>query len=415
MNKLLRLLLALSSVLGAMPLAAQTPSAAAASAPIFAVRAEVATALQQTVELHRGGKLADALARIEQAIATTTTPQPAEATVLQRTRGLLLLQLDKPAEAVKSLEQALAVNAMPAADQLLCEEAMVRASYMLKNYKGTLEWAAKAQAHGSTWGGLQQLVPRAQYLTEDFAGTAKTLEAQAERGVKQGEDELRLLASSYGKIKNEAGYTRVIERLLRDHPRADYWPDLLARVPRQPGWQARWDIDLMRLRLQTEQMDEANDYLALADMAARVGLPAEAQKVMDAGYAKGMLGKGSGATEQAKLRSSVTKQADDDRANLAATGARNPTVTDARSATSAFNTGAALVSIGQFERGLEWMKAALAGPLPDAAQGRLQYGLALQRAGRGAEATEALNAVASHEGLGLLARLWLIALNPKKS
>jgi hypothetical protein len=80
------------------------------------------------------------------------------------------------------------------------------------------------------------------------------------------------------------------------------------------------------------------------------------------------------------------------------------------------STGAALVSIGQVDRGLELMRAAVAGPhLPDAAWGRLQLALALQAAGRSAEALEGLRGLASNESLGLLARLWAIALTPKKA
>jgi hypothetical protein len=83
-------------------------------------------------------------------------------------------------------------------------------------------------------------------------------------------------------------------------------------------WQDRWDIDFYRLRHLLDQMDEANDYLALADMASRAGLPAEAQQVLDAGWAKGMLGKGPKVAEQQKFRDAVTKQAADDRQSLAA-------------------------------------------------------------------------------------------------
>ena len=137
---------------------------------------------------------------------------------------------------------------------------------------------------------------------------------------------------------------------------------------------------------------------------------------MEAGYAKGLLGNGSGAAEHQKLRNTVSKLADDDRKNLATPPAKPPTISDGRSAATALSTGFALVTVGQADRGLELMKAAVASPqIADAAYGRLQLALALQRAGRTAEALEGFKALGTHEGLGLLAWLWVIALTPKKS
>lgn len=398
---------------GAAATAAQPP-ASAASAPPFAVRAELATQLNQAIDLFRGGKTAEARAIVDQALAATANPQPPETTVMQRLRGQLSLQLDQPAEAVKALEAALAVNAQTPQDQLISEEALTRAHYAVKNYAAAADWARKAQAHGSKAPAMQLILVRAVFAQNDYPGTIQVLEAQAQRDGPLPMDELRILASAYGQTKNEAKYLPLVERLLVEHGRTEYWPDLLSRVQLQPGWQPRWEMDLYRLRLQVDQMDEADDYLVLADMLSKAGLPAEAQKVVDAGFAKGLLGKGGKAAEHQRLRASVTKLAADDRATLAAVAARAPAVGDARAATNTFNNGAALVSAGQAERGLELMKAALAGPLPDPAQARLQYAQALQAAGKPAEAAEQFKAVAGQPAIGLLARLWLAAVSPKK-
>ena len=393
---------------------AAAPTAAAASAPVFSVRPEVGTALNQAVELFRTGKPADARARVEQAQATLKDLTPVEVTVMHRLRGLFSLQLDQPAEAIKSLEAAMAVNAQNAQDQLTCMENLARAHFNAKNYQPAVDWARKAQAAGSKAAPVQSVLVRATYTLKDYAGAAKLLDEQSKRDGKLSVDDLRLQASAYGLAKDEANYVRLAELLLRDHGRTEYWADLLPRVQRQAGWQERWDIDAYRLRLLMDQMDEANDYLVLADMAARGGLPAEAQKVLEAGFAKGMLGKGAKAAEHQKFRDSVTKQATDDRQSLASAAARPPAVGDARAAANTFNTGAAMVAAGLADKGLDLMKAALAGPLADPAQARLQYGQALAAAGRAAEAAEQFKAVSTHEQLGLLARLWQVAVAPKK-
>jgi hypothetical protein len=388
--------------------------AAAASAPTFSVRPEVGAALNQAVDLFRAGKAAEARSRVEKAQLELKELTPVEVTVMHRLRGLFSLQLDQPAEAVKSLEAAMAVNAQSVQDQLTCMDSLARAHFNAKSFPAAIEWARKAQAAGSKAAPVQAVLVRASYSIKDYPAVITLLEAQEKRDGKLAMDDLRLLASSYGLTKDDANYVRLSERLLREHGRTELWPDLLARVQRQPGWQERWDIDFYRLRHLLDQMDEANDYLALADMASRAGLPAEAQQVLDAGWAKGMLGKGPKLAEQQKFRDAVTKQANDDRQSLAAAGARPVAVADAKAAANTFNTGLAMVSSGLADKGLELMKAALTGPLPDPAQSRLQYAQALHKAGRTAEAVEQLKTLSTNETLGLLARLWQAAVAPAK-
>jgi hypothetical protein len=320
------------------------------------------------------------------------------------------MQLEQYAAAVQSLQAALAAGAQGAQDALQCREVLARAQFNLKAYAEAAQAAREAQAAGSTSAAVQAVRVRATYLQHDFKGSVELLEAQAQREGKLALEDLRLLASAYGNLKDDANYVRLAEQLLREHGRQEYWPDLLARVQRQPGWQPRWDIDLYRLRLQRGLMEEPEDYVVLAELAAKAGLPAEAQKVLDAGFAKGVLGKGTAAAAQERLRASITRQARDDRVSLDAAAARAPALGDARAAASTFNTGAALVTIGRFEPGLALMKAALGASLPDAEQARLQYAQALAQAGKPAEAAEALQPLAGQTGIGLLARLWALAV-----
>lgn len=403
----------LALLLPAAAHAQAAPAAPAASAPAFAVRAEVGAALQQAVELFRNGKSAEARDRVEQAQTAVAGLSSAERTVLHRLRGLIAMQLERLPEAAEQLQSAITVGAQPAADQLQCMESLARVHFGLKAYPAATEWARKAQAAGSKSAPVQAVLVRSAYLQNDHKSTIELLEAQ-QKAAPLPMEELRILASSYGQLKDDPNYVRLIERLLREHGRTEYWPDLLSRVQRLGGWQPRWDIDLYRLRHLLEQMDEADDYLVLADMAARAGVPAEAHKVIEAGFAKGLLGKGSGAAEHNKFRAALVKQAADDRQSLGSAAPRPASVADARTASTAFNTGLAMVAAGQAERGLEYMKTALTGPLPDPAQARLQYGQALHQAGRAAEAAEQFKALANHESLGLLARLWAVATGARK-
>lgn len=400
----------------ATPAAAAPPASAASGAGGVAARIEVVNAVNAAVELSRAKKSAEALSRIEKTLADLPMPTPTELAVLQRPQGLLLMQLERPADAIKPLEAAHNARVFPPAELRELAGSLTRAHYLTKSYAGVLEWADKAAVDGKRPADLEPLVIRARLFTKDYPGVIRDLEAQEKAaGGKLTEDEIRILVLAYRESGNDAASGRALERLMREFPKADYWPELLSRAERQPGWQQRYDIHLLRLRREVDLMDDPSDYVILADLAGRAGLPAEGQAVIEAGYAKGMLGKGSGAAEHQKLRASLAKQVNDDRASLTASAARAPVVTDARSAAAAMTTGSALVSVGQTDRGLEYMKAALAGPLADPALGRLEYAAALRRAGKNAEAVEVLKPLSEHATFGMLARLWTIALTaPKK-
>lgn len=406
---------ALALLAGAALAQAPQAPAPAASAAVIVVRPDVAKGINETIDLYKAGKPAEALTRVESAIAAASSPTSGETGMLSRLRGLLLLDLRRPAEAVPLLEGALASRSFQPAEEVALIEALARGNFQAKNYKATLEWLAKASERGSKSPNIYPLRSRSLYLTNDHAGTVREIELHLKTlgNAPAPEEDLRILATSYSQLKDNDGYLRVLERLMREHPRAEYWPDMLARMMRAPTWQERWDLDAYRLRRVVGAMQDAVEYVELAELAAKAGQPIEALAVIEEGFAKGLLGKGPGAAEHQKLRTQTARLADDDRKSLATL--RPAAITDARSAGNALSTGAALVAAGQADRGLELMRSALAAPqLAEAAHGRLRHALALHGAGRTAEAVEQLRPLASDDKLGLLARLWALALAPQK-
>jgi tetratricopeptide (TPR) repeat protein len=155
--------------------------AAAASAPTFSVRPEVGAALNQAVDLFRAGKAAEARSRVEKAQLELKELTPVEVTVMHRLRGLFSLQLDQPAEAVKSLEAAMAVNAQSVQDQLTCMDSLARAHFNAKSFPAAIEWARKAQAAGSKAAPVQAVLVRASYSIKDYPAAIALLEAQEKR------------------------------------------------------------------------------------------------------------------------------------------------------------------------------------------------------------------------------------------
>ncbi len=60
----------------------------------------------------------------------------------------------------------------------------------------------------------------------------------------------------------------------------------MTRVQRKPGFSERLELDVYRLMQATGNLKTADDYMEMAQLALQAGFPAEAQKVINDGYAK---------------------------------------------------------------------------------------------------------------------------------
>lgn len=394
--------------------AAPATGGAAASAPAASpYRAAVANAVNAAIELVRGGKTAEALPVLDKAIAdlAAATPpgNPQEVAALQRTRGLVAAQAGNLPLAASSLEAALASNGLSEADRAGAVETLVKVNYNLKNYPAARDWARKAIDGGRASPEMSALLARSLYMNQEFAPAVAELQAAVARdtaaGRKPQDEDLRLLANAQLQMNDEAAYLATLQQLIRHHPKPEYWPDIVVRTMQQPGFAERLWLDGYRLKRHVGAMTDADDYLHMADLAKRAGLPAEAKAVLDAGFAAGVLGSGSGADSHRKQRDDINRLAAQDRELLAGSS------TVPVDANAAFATGLAKVSIGQNERGIEMMKAALGKTLRQPEQARLQLGATLASTGRKADAAAVLGHVGGTDGTQALARLWLLAID----
>jgi hypothetical protein len=140
------------------------------------------------------------------------------------------------------------------------------------------------------------------------------------------------------------------------------------------SWQTRWDVDAYRLRMQLDLMDEADDYLVLADLASQ-GRPAgrSAAWCWTPGWAKGLLGKGAEGRRAAEVPRRHDQAGGRRPRRAWPLPARAPAVADARSATNTFNTGLALVTSGQADTGPGADEGGPGRPAARPGAGRLQY------------------------------------------
>jgi hypothetical protein len=154
-------------------------------------------------------------------------------------------------------------------------------------------------------------------------------------------------------------------------------------------------------------MRSANEYLEAAQLSLIDGFPLEAARIIDKGYAAGLLGTGAEAERHGRLKAMAAKSVAEDNKDLGADAAA------AKDAKALFNEGFNLVLHGKSEQGLPMMEKALQRGIASrrADHARLQLGYAYHLAGQNKKAVQVFSAVQGNDGSGALARAWAIRLS----
>ncbi|HEX4859549.1 MAG TPA: hypothetical protein VFV17_11055 [Usitatibacteraceae bacterium] len=375
------------------------------------LREEVGKPLIAAEEMAKAKNYEGALAKIKEAEAVANRTQ-FENYYIDRLRATTALSAGKDDIAVKSLIAAFDAPQMPAADKPKIGDAIARISYRLKDYKQAADWAERTLKEPGAPVDLRLIQGHSQFLLNDFAGTVKNIGAYLDGVEKSGktppEDQYRLLASAANRAKDDAAYVAVLEKLVVNYPKRDYWADLMFRSESKAPVPERLVLDSYRLKLAVGVLKEQGQFLDMAQYVMNIGYPAEAEKVLDAGVEIGVLGEEAKNERYKKLRATVNKELAEEKAR-AAKGAQIPNTSIAK-----LNNGFDLVIKGEGAKGLELMEQGLALPdLKRPEEARLRYGIAAALAGQNAKAAETFKSLAGTE-VGELARLWGLYAARKK-
>jgi len=389
--------------------AVSAPFAQTGSVPLIVLRPEIATPLQAAQELARAGKFVEALARIREAEAVPERT-PGEILAIDRMRGVAAAGAGDVPTATRSFEAVIAAGGIDAADRARLTQALALLYFQGKDYPKAATWAARYLQENGAHADMRWLLIRAQYLADDWASAARELRADVDAGVKSGatppSDRLQLLASCYTKLGDNAGYVYALEALLAFHPKKEYWADAIRRVEAKPGFADRLTLDALRLRQATGLLGAGADYSVMAELALAAGLPAEAKRIADQGFASGALGTGADADKQKRLRDTAAKQVAEDQKQLPQSV---KAATAAPDGTALVNVGFVYVSDGQFDQGIALMEQGMQkGGLRRPDEAKLHLAIAYLAAGQKAKAIAAFRDVGGTDGTADLARLWSI-------
>jgi hypothetical protein len=371
-------------------------------------RTEVARPLKAAADLMRAGRYKEALAEVAKA-DSVPNKTAGESLLIERSRGSAALGAGDTTTAARAFEAVLASGKLAPGEEAKIAEALASTAYRAGQWDRAIQWAQKAGTPQ-----MRALAVNAAFQKGDYTTAAKELSAQVAAEERAGKrptaESLQLLASSYQRMNNGAGYTATLEKLLAHYPSKEYWADILARLPRKPGFAGRLAIDVYRLQLATGSLTKTGDFMEAAQLAIQAGLPAEGKKIVDAGFAAGALGTGAEAERHKRLRDLATKQEAEQKAGASQAEAE---AIAAKDGNALVQIGYAYVTMGQAEKGTELIEQGIAkGGLKRPDDAALRLGLAQLQSGKvKSKAVQTLRGVQGSDGTADIARLWVILSN----
>jgi tetratricopeptide (TPR) repeat protein len=339
---------------------------------------------------------------------------PYELYVLNRMKLSLASATGNDQMSMSALEAIMATGKVPDADRGRFQQALATIYLNANNYPKAIELYKQAQASGQTSDQVNSGLIRAYYLSGDYATALKAqepvLQAAEQAGKAPSQEDLRLYASAANKVKDEAAYLRGLEKLVAYYPSDDFWTDLISRgIVRRPGFQDANIPDVLRLEFAAVKQMSSDAYTELAELVLKDGFPTEAKKVVDAGFAAGVLGKGSGAAKDRQLRDRATKEAASDAKNIAAGEAG---AAKAKTGAGLVNLGWAYVTMDEFDKGIGFIQQGIAkGGMKSPDEAKLRLGMAYAKAGQKDKAIATFQEVKAGGGLSDTAKYWILLLN----
>ncbi|MFL6659531.1 MAG: tetratricopeptide repeat protein [Massilia sp.] len=394
---------------------AQDKGSASAAAP-ETVRPELYKLLDsnKVKELLAAKKYADVQANITAAEAIDKLT-PYEIYIIDRTKLNLGVASNDNDLTMKALEAVINTGRAGKNDNAEFMQVLGDRYFNAKNYAKAVEWYTRYQKEAPEPNKILNSLGKAYLLTNDYQNARVQFDALVRNAEAAGKvpdfTELDLLKVSYARLKDTDGYIATLEKIVTYHPTNENWTELLSRTQSKAGFNARLQLDAYRLKLAAQKEMTPEEYVDMTELALLGGFFTEAKNAMDAGFANGVLGKGSNAAKHKQLHDKATKSAADDEKNIASGEA---SAKAGKTGQPMVNLGYAFASMGQYDKGIDLIEKGIAkGGLKNPDDAKLHLGVAYAKAGRKADAQKVFEGIKGNDGLGDLSRLWVLYLNRK--
>jgi hypothetical protein len=311
-------------------------------------------------------------------------------------------------EAQAPLAAAMASKYMPP-DELKQRHFQAAAlAYQLKDYDKALEFGNQALKDGAPTDQLNTIVAQSYYLKNDFKNTETFVRGMVDAEVKAGEkpdEEILLLGeSASAQLKDDAGESYWLEKLVAYHPKPEYWQNLLQDMYTTKMTDKQL-LQLYRLSADVGGLKSGSEYTDMAQLALDAGSPGEAVSTLTAGFAANAFTDSEKARNQ-HLLDSAKKQAVADQPTLAKSEAEGAS---AATGDRLVAVGVGYYGYGDYAKAVKDISDGLAkGMSKDSTDARLLLGISQLKSGDKQAAVQTFGQVKGNPSSERLAALWIL-------
>jgi len=376
------------------------------------LRSEISKPLVAAKALFDANKIAEALAKIAETDAVTNKT-PYEIYAVERTRGGYYLKAGDKVKSAQSFEAAIATNYLPKADQLNLMQIIGQFYFETANYPAAILWETRYLAEGGADPRAKDLLNKSYYLNKDYAQAYKGFNAYLQEEFAAGrvpdEQHLQLLLSCASQMNDKEATLNAAVQFVTYYPAVKQWNYLISHIRSNPGFSDKLDLDWYRLKQELSLIQTAPDYIYMSELATRAGLPAEAKKALEEGFAAGLLDTGSDAKKNAAMLESAKKRAAED---LKTMQQGEASAAKSKDGAALVNLGMAYATAGQYDKGASLIEQGISkGGFARLEEAKLHLGLVYYWAGKKEDAVKQLKKVEASDGTAEIAQYWIMQIN----
>lgn len=284
--------------------------------------------------------------------------------------------------AAGAAEAALATGQAPKEDTARRVKLLAQLYYQSKNSPKTIEFAERYLANHGYDESLAELIAQSYFIQKNYgkalSSSLNIVNAADKAGRTPSETSLQLALSSAYSLKDKPQTKEMLFRLASAYPKQDYYTDLFNTLLATPGNTERVNLEIFRAQIAKGMLTDPEEILEVGQTAIQLGLPGEAQRIIDKAFADGKLGAGPEANRHKRLQKLARDTATADKASLPAQ------IKAAKASASGQDDvviGEAAETYGETQQALELVQGGIAkGGLKNADEakitlGRIQYAL----------------------------------------
>ncbi len=255
------------------------------------------------------------------------------------------------------------------------------------------------------------LLGQTYYLVKDMKQCKDAMGSAVSTAEKAGEEPkevwLQVAQACAVGLGDEDAITSAYEKLIRYHPKADYWDRYLKRVSRNERSDAvmfQW----FRLMNDVGVLKEAPEYVEYAQLAlVTFAMPGEAARVVEKGFSTGTLG--SIEKDKARQQNLLEKAEAAAKKDKATIPQLIPEAEKATNGGADVGLGLAYFSFEQYDQAIQSLERGLKkGGVKDEATARLTLGIAQFKKGQRDQARASFHAIPKNSPLAPVVAAWIL-------